>query len=205
MARGLAEKLLALRVFVVARRQSHGVSSPLRGRSEAHRSTASTSGSLRAIQASIMARVRHPSAGGAAYRLFSLAGVVSAWSALVPQELVADPSSLRPKRIQLREARRARARAGAKPRLPRRVAPGRADLSACVHVTCGVSVAPPAVAECPLDAAARAGAAGRVRSRLAAFCRWFVCENAPAAWVLGFERALHDVVCVRACVRARFP
>ena len=39
-------------------RGPHGVSSPFRGRSEAHRSTASTSGSLRAIQVSIMARVR---------------------------------------------------------------------------------------------------------------------------------------------------
>ena len=57
-SRASLPKLDALRVFVVARRQSHGVSSPLRGRSEAHRSTASTSGSLRAIQVSIMARVR---------------------------------------------------------------------------------------------------------------------------------------------------
>ena len=58
LARGLAEKLWALRVFVVARRQSHGVSSPLRGRSEAQRS----GNDLRVptIQASIMGLERPP-------------------------------------------------------------------------------------------------------------------------------------------------
>ena len=109
--------------------------------------------------------------------------------------------------LPLREGGRAQTRVQAMVLIPRQGTQVQSLQSRCAYAVRGrsVPVCTPAVAESSRGAAARAGAAGRVRSRLAAFCRWFVCENAPAAWVLGFERALHAVVCVRACVRARFP
>ena len=122
--------------------------------------TASMSGSLRTIQACILAHV-HPSfIRRWADSRFALAGLVSPTTTLLPPDLFLASETLSSMRLQARERGRAQARVPAMVLLPRRGTPGCGTCKAFPHVSSGVVVATLAVLESPHGAAARAGAAG---------------------------------------------
>ena len=105
---------------------------------------------------------------------FSLAGLVSPPSPLLPPDLFLDSEKLCSMLLLARERGRAQARVRAMQLLPRRGTPMCGACRAFPHVSWDVAVATPAVAQSPHDAAARAGAASRVRWHLAAVSWWSV-------------------------------